>query len=48
MEKISGWARALPFILLHTLATLAVAAPDEDKLGKVHGYPIGTTANGIE
>jgi len=36
---------AAPVLLLLAFASLAHAAPDEDKLGKAFGYPIGTGAN---
>jgi hypothetical protein len=32
-------------IFLLTAASLAGAAPDEDKLGKGYGYPIGNAHN---
>jgi CubicO group peptidase (beta-lactamase class C family) len=35
----------LPWLALVALALPAVAAPDEQQLGKAAGYPIGTTAN---
>jgi len=38
--------QSVPFLLLSVLvAPLAYAAPDEDKLGKQHGYPVGTAAS---
>lgn len=35
----------LVFSLWATSAACATAAPDEDKLGKAHGYPVGTAEN---
>jgi CubicO group peptidase (beta-lactamase class C family) len=36
---------ALLFLLAATLAPAVLAAPDEDKLGKQRGYPVGNAAN---
>jgi CubicO group peptidase (beta-lactamase class C family) len=37
--------RALPALLLAIASSLAFAAPDEDKLGKAQGYPVGNARN---
>jgi CubicO group peptidase (beta-lactamase class C family) len=40
-----SWLVALSILVLAALALPAIAAPDEDILGKAEGYPVGTPKN---
>lgn len=40
-----SWPVALTILILTAVASPAIAAPDEDILGKAEGYPIGTPKN---